>query len=119
MTSQLRHNFQASQAVHEAVDITALHFQTQVNSLSVCGPQVDALNYLRGLECPIGFAVFARFVDQNLLAQIPKKSKPHFSPNWLSHLLNQHLIDHLFLSIEEKDPALEFLGGFPILTYKF
>ena len=35
MTSQLCQNFQASEAVHGAHDITTLHFQTQVTSLSV------------------------------------------------------------------------------------
>ena len=39
MTSQLRHNFQASQAVHGADDIMTPRF-SQVNSLSICGPQV-------------------------------------------------------------------------------
>ena len=43
MSSQIRHNFQPSQAVHGADDIITLHFQSQVNSLSVRGPQVDAL----------------------------------------------------------------------------
>ena len=38
MTSQLRHNFQASQAEHEADDITTLHFESHVDSLSVCDP---------------------------------------------------------------------------------
>ena len=41
MTSQLRHYFQACQAD----DITSLHFKSQVNSLSVCGPQVDSFIY--------------------------------------------------------------------------
>ena len=45
MTSQLRRYFQVSQAVRGADDIATLHFQSQVNSLSVCGPQVDTLIY--------------------------------------------------------------------------
>ena len=43
MTSQLRHNFAASQAVHGADDITAPHFYSQVNSLSFCGFKVKLL----------------------------------------------------------------------------
>ena len=55
MTSQLRHNFQASQAVHGAEDIKAPHIYSQVNSLSICAPQVETLIYYRGLECPTLF----------------------------------------------------------------
>ena len=43
MTSQLRHNFAVSQAVHGADDITAPHFYSQVNSLSVCDPKLKLL----------------------------------------------------------------------------
>ena len=43
MTSQLRHFFQASQAVHGADDVTTPPFKSQVHSLRVCGPQVDTL----------------------------------------------------------------------------
>ena len=43
MTSQLRQNFHASQAVDRANDVTTLNFKSQVNSTSVCSPQVDAL----------------------------------------------------------------------------
>ena len=39
MTSQLRHNFQANQAVHEADDVTTANFQNQVNFMSFCGPK--------------------------------------------------------------------------------
>ena len=46
MTSQICYNFQACQAVHWAEDITTLHFQSQVYSLSVCGPQVYRYSYL-------------------------------------------------------------------------
>ena len=35
MTSQLRHNFLASQAVHGADDVTTLHFKSQVNYVGV------------------------------------------------------------------------------------
>ena len=45
MTSQLGHNFQASQAEHGADDIHIPQFKSQVNSLSICGPQVDTLIY--------------------------------------------------------------------------
>ena len=55
MSSQIRHNFQPSQAVHGADDIITLHFQSQVNSLSVRGPQVDALIFCWRLECPTLF----------------------------------------------------------------
>ena len=41
MTAQLCHNFQASQAVHGADDVTS-----QVNSVGVCGPQVDTLIFV-------------------------------------------------------------------------
>ena len=41
MTSQLCHSFQASQAVHGADDVTAGNCLSQVNSIGVCGPQVD------------------------------------------------------------------------------
>ena len=40
MTSELRQNFQASQAVHWADDITTPH---QVNCLSICGPKLILL----------------------------------------------------------------------------
>ena len=43
MTSQLRQNFQASQAVHRADDIATPHFWIQVNSLSVSAPRADTL----------------------------------------------------------------------------
>ena len=56
MTSQLCQNFQASQAVLVANDITASHFERQVNSQRVCGPHVDTLTYLTGLECPTLFS---------------------------------------------------------------
>ena len=39
MTSQLRHNFQANQAVHGADDVTTANFQNQVNFMSFCGPK--------------------------------------------------------------------------------
>ena len=45
MTSQLCHNFQASQAVHRADDFTSPNFYGQVNSLSVCGPGWSAQPY--------------------------------------------------------------------------
>ena len=45
MTSQLRHKFQASQALHTADYISTPHFLSLVNSLSICGPQVDTLVY--------------------------------------------------------------------------
>ena len=45
MTSQLRQNVQASHAVHGADDVMTPHFQSRVNSLSVCCPQVDTLFY--------------------------------------------------------------------------
>ena len=50
MTSLLY--FQATQAVHGADDITILHFQTQVNYLSVCGPQVDTLFFVKQAGLP-------------------------------------------------------------------
>ena len=37
-----RKKFQASQAA-QADDITTPNFQSQVNSLRICGPQVDAI----------------------------------------------------------------------------
>ena len=40
MTSQLRHNFQANQAVHEADDVTTANFQNQVNFMSFLVPSV-------------------------------------------------------------------------------
>ena len=46
MTSQLCHNFQASQAVHWADYIRTPNFEILVNSMSTCGPQVDTLIYL-------------------------------------------------------------------------
>ena len=49
------HNFQARQGVHWTYDVISLNFKSQVNSLSICGPQVDALIYYRRLECPILF----------------------------------------------------------------
>ena len=52
MTSQLCHCFQTSQAVHGADDITTPNFQIEVNSLSICGPQVDTLIYGSRPECP-------------------------------------------------------------------
>ena len=52
MTSQLRHNFRASQTVHGADDVMTPHFHSQVNSMSVCGPQADTLIYYNRLECP-------------------------------------------------------------------
>ena len=52
MTPQLCHNFQASQAVHWADDITTPNFEILVNSMSTCGPQVDALIYYSWPECP-------------------------------------------------------------------
>ena len=55
LTSQLHKNYQASQAEHGADDVTTPHFYSQVNLLSICGPQVDALIYSRGLECPTLF----------------------------------------------------------------
>ena len=45
VTSQLRHNNQASQVLHGADDITTLNFYNQVNSMSIVGPQVDTLFY--------------------------------------------------------------------------
>ena len=45
MTSQFRQDFQTSQAVLVADDITTQYFKSQVNSLSICGPQVDTLIY--------------------------------------------------------------------------
>ena len=42
-TSQLRHNFQASQAVHKADDIRTLNFQSQFNSMRACGPKLILL----------------------------------------------------------------------------
>ena len=39
MTSQLCHNFQTSQAVHGADDITTLYFKSQVYSISICHSQ--------------------------------------------------------------------------------
>ena len=44
-----------NQAVDGADDITTQHFQSQVNCLSVRGPQVDSLISQRGLECPTLF----------------------------------------------------------------
>ena len=41
MISQICHNFQASQGVHGADDVKNLSFQSQVNSMSTSGPQVD------------------------------------------------------------------------------
>ena len=52
MTSQPGHFFQASQTVHGADDVTTLPFLSQVNSLSVCGPQVDILIFLERAEVP-------------------------------------------------------------------
>ena len=52
MTLQLSRNFHASQAVHGADDVTTLHFKSQVNALSVCGPQVKNLIYDRRLGAP-------------------------------------------------------------------
>ena len=52
MTSQLRQNFQASQAAHGAIDITTLHLYSQVNSLSVGGPQVITLFLLQMAKVP-------------------------------------------------------------------
>ena len=43
MTSQLHHYFQACQAVHGTDSITNPHFQSQVDSLNIYGPQVDIL----------------------------------------------------------------------------
>ena len=40
MTSQLHHNFQASQVMHGADDVITAHFKSQVNSLGVCGPKL-------------------------------------------------------------------------------
>ena len=45
MTPQLHQNCQTSQAMDGADDITTPRFLSQVNSLSVCGPQVDTLIY--------------------------------------------------------------------------
>ena len=42
MTSQLNHNFQVSQAVRGADDISNTRFKRQINSISICGPQVDS-----------------------------------------------------------------------------
>ena len=53
--SQLRQNFQASQAVHGANDVMPQHFESQVNSIRVCGPQVDTLIYYKGQERPTLF----------------------------------------------------------------
>ena len=50
MTSQLRHFFQAIQAVHVADDITTPQFLSQVNSLRVCGTQVDTLKVGRSAQ---------------------------------------------------------------------
>ena len=51
MILQLRHNFQACQAVHGADDITTPIFYSQINSVSVCNPQVDeTLIYYRRLK---------------------------------------------------------------------
>ena len=50
MTSRLRHFFQASQAVHVADDITTPQFLSQVNSLRVCGTQVDTLKVDRSAQ---------------------------------------------------------------------
>ena len=55
MTSQLRQIFQASQAVHGADDVTTPSFQSQVNSMSICGPQIDTLIYYYRLSC-VGFS---------------------------------------------------------------
>ena len=55
MASQLHHYFQVSLAVHVANGITTPHFYSQVNYLSILGPQVDALIYYRGLEGPTLF----------------------------------------------------------------
>ena len=44
MASQIRHIFQANQAAHGADDVTALLFESQVNSLSICSPQADTLS---------------------------------------------------------------------------
>ena len=46
MTSQLRHNFLASQAVHGADDVITPHFKSQVDSLGVCGPKLILLTTL-------------------------------------------------------------------------
>ena len=48
MKSQLCHN---SRGVHRADDVTTPNFKTQVNSVSICGPQVDTLIYYSKLEC--------------------------------------------------------------------
>ena len=59
MTSKLCHNFKASQAVHGADDITIPHFQSQVNSLSICGPLVDTRIYCQRLECPKSYSIIS------------------------------------------------------------
>ena len=46
MTSQPRHNLEASQAANGADDITTLQFKTQIHSLSICGPQAGRYSYL-------------------------------------------------------------------------
>ena len=51
MESQRRHYSQASQAVHWADEVTTPHFLSQVNFLSIYGPQVDSVIYYSRLEC--------------------------------------------------------------------
>ena len=45
MTSQVRHNFQASQAVDWADDVPTPSFLSRVDKMSGFGPQVDTLIY--------------------------------------------------------------------------
>ena len=52
MTSRLSQNFQASQAVNGADDITTPLFWSRSNLWAICGRQFDTLIYKRGLECP-------------------------------------------------------------------
>ena len=73
MTSQLRQNFQASQAAHGAIDITTLHLYSQVNSLSVGGPQVNTLFYYRWLKYPTFFYLLENGVKNIIYVRLPEQ----------------------------------------------
>ena len=69
MTSQLRYNFQADQAVHVADDITTLHFQIL---LALVVPKLIQLFTTEGLSAQpysINFGPWNDLSEKNLFAQ--------------------------------------------------
>ena len=110
MASQLRHNFQASQTMHGTDEATIPNFQSQVNSLSICGPQDNSLIYCRRLECPALFYLLPQHVTNRY--SVPSSGELVLLNEKHRFIFKQNLL--FSLSEEKKLTRLKFFSAIPV-----